>query len=148
MQGNDISAFIDSRQATMFEGVLAVPPMKALTKFREKVLTGDTEESWENRLRFWTPCTMPLKSMVDYVNRLGVMTEVYTFLSENAVDPISKWLIRKGVSVPVYYYPSVVELAFDLTFNRSIRRVFTSSSEDAQVLGIRSTVVTTEKAWG
>lgn len=148
MQGNDISAFIQARQATMFEGVLALPPVKTLTRLREKVLTSDTEESWEQRLRLWTPATMSLKSMADHVNRLGIMTEVYTFLSENAVDPISRWLVRKGLSVPVYYYSNVGELSYDLTFNRSIRRVFTASEDDAQVLGIRSTVTTSDRAWG
>lgn len=148
MQGNDISSFIESRQGTMFEGVLATPPVKALTKFREKVTTGDTEESWEQRLKLWTPATMPLKSLADHVNRLGIMTEVYTFLSPQAIDPINKWLIRKGISVPVYFYESVAELAYDLSFNRSIRRIFTASPDDAQVLGIRSTVVTSERSWG
>lgn len=148
MQGNDISAFIEARQATMFEGVLALPPVKTLTKLRERVTTGDSEETWTQRLKLWTPATMPLKSLADHVNRLGIMTEVYTFLSESAVDPINKWLVRKGISVPVYYYSNVSELAYDLTFNRSIRRVFTASTEDAQVLGIRSTVVTSDRAWG
>lgn len=148
MQGNDISSFIESRQGTMFEGVLATPPVgKSFKVLKERMFTGDTEESWEQRLKLWTPATMPLKSLADHVNRLGIMTEVYTFLSENAVDPINKWLVRKGISVPVYYYSTVAELAFDLSFNRSIRRVFTASAEDAQVLGIRSTVVTSERAW-
>lgn len=148
MQGNDISAFTDSRQGTMFEGVLANPPVgKSFKVLKERMFTGDTEEVWSNRLNLWTPSTFPLKSLSDQVNRLGVMTEVYTFLSPNAVDPISKWLIRKGISVPVYYFESVAELAYDLSFNRSIKRIMTASAEDAQVLGLRSTVVSPDKAW-
>lgn len=148
MQGNDIAAFTDSRQATMFEGVLATPPVRTLAKLREKTLTGDTEEAWEQRLKLWSPATMSLKSLADHVNRLGIMTEVYTFLSWHAVDPIGKWLVRKGLSVPVYYYADAKELSYDLTINRSIRRVFTASADDAQVLGIRSTVTTPDRAWG
>lgn len=148
MQGNDISAFTDSRQGTMFEGVLANPPAgRSFRILKEKISVSDSEEMWADRLTRWIPSTFPLKSLSDQVNRLGVMTEVYTFLSPNAVDPIGKWLIRKGVSVPVYYFESVAELAYDLSFNRSIVRIMTASPDDAQVLGLRSTVVSADKAW-
>jgi len=147
MQGNDISVFATTRQGTMFEGVLATQPIKSPKYFTRKTLSSDTEESWEKRLSLWLPSTMPLKSLADQVNRMGIMTDVYTFLSPYAVDPISKWLIRKGISAPVFYYENVAELAYDLSFNRSVRRVFTASQEDAQVLGMRATVVSSDRAW-
>lgn len=143
MQGNDISAFADARQGTMFEGVLAIPPTSFKNRLRERL----TSLSWEQRIDLWTPCTMPLKSLSDCVNRLGIATDVYTFLSPEAIDPIEKWLIKKGISVPVYYYENVGELAYDLTFNRAIRVVYTSEHEDAKVLGMRATTVTSEHAW-
>lgn len=143
MQGNDIAPFADARQGTMFEGVLALPPTSLKHKVRERL----TSLTWEQRIEVWTPCTMPLKSLSDCVNRLGIATDVYTFLSPDAVDPIEKWLIRKGISVPVFYYENVGELAYDLSFNRAVRVVYTSEHEDAKVLGMRATTVSSEHAW-
>lgn len=145
MQGNDISAFVEARQGTMFEGVLANPPVTLKSRFKDALAS--RSDDWEKRLPLWTPSTLPLKSLSDCVNRLGIATDVYTFLGPEAVDPIEKWLIRKGISVPVYWYPDVADLAFDLTFNRSIRVVYTASHDDAMVLGMRATVVSPERAW-
>lgn len=146
MQGNDIFPFTSARQGTMFEGVLATPPATVKSRVKDALATRNGD--WEKRLAQWTPGVMALKSLSDCVNRRGIATTVYTFLSPDAVDPIEKWLIRKGISVPVYYYTDVAELAFDLTFDRSIHVLYTSSVDDAQVLGIRSTVISPDTAWG
>jgi len=143
MERNNIAPFADARQGTMFEGVLALPPTSLKSKFREAVAS----LSWEQRLAMWSPCTLPLKSLSDSVNRLGIATDVYTFLSPDAIDPIEKWLIKKGISVPVFYYKDAGELAYDLVFNRAVRVVYTADQEDAKVLGIRSTVVSSDRAW-
>lgn len=143
MQGNDIAPFMDARQATMFEGVLATPPVGVKNKFKEILARND----WSEIIPLWSSGVASVKSLADSVNRLGIATDVYTFLSPEAVDPIGKWLIRKGISVPVYFYENAAELAFDLTFNRAVRVVYTSNRDDAAVLGIRSTVVSPETVW-
>lgn len=143
MQGNDISPFLSAYQGTMFEGVLASPPSGIKGKVKEAL----ARNNWEEIIQLWSPSTAALKSLSDSVNRLGIRTDVYTFLSPEAVDPIEKWLIKKGISSPVLFYPSVTELAYDLTFNRSVRVVYTANSEDALVLGLRATRVTPETAW-
>lgn len=143
MQGNNIAPFVDARQGTMFEGVLATPPVGLKNRFKEIIARND----WSEIIPLWSAGVSSVKSLADAVNRLGISTDVYTFLSPEAVDPIGKWLIRKGISVPVYYYENAAELAFDLTFNRSVRVVYTSSTDDASILGIRSTVVSPETVW-
>lgn len=143
MQGNDIAPFMDARQGTMFEGVLASPPVGLKNRFKEIIARND----WSEIIPLWVAGIASVKSLSDSVNRLGIATDVYTFLSPAAIDPIEKWLIRKGISVPVYYYESATELAFDLTFNRSVRVVYTGVQDDASILGMRSTLVTPETIW-
>lgn len=144
MQGNDISAYSSLAQAVVFEGLLASPPegpKSVLENIQRK------RGNWEGVLRMWTPHEMPLKALSDSVNRLGLGTDVYTFLHEDAVSVIDNWLVRKGISTPVYYYPSVEMLEYDLRFQRAIRTIYVTNEEHAKVLGIRSTVLQTNKAW-
>lgn len=145
MQGNNIAPHADAKQGCIFENLLATPPVGLKSRFKESL--AKRADNWEERLHLWTPSTMALKSLSDCVNRRGISTQVYTFLSPDAVDPIDKWLIRKGISVPVYFYPDVADLAYDLIFDRSVHVVYTASKEDAMVLGMRSTVVTPNTAW-
>jgi hypothetical protein len=144
MQGNDISSFSPLAQAVIFEGLLASPPegAKALLEQVQR-----RRGNWEGVLRSWTPHELPLKALSDSVNRLGLGTDVYTFLHEDAVSSIDNWLTRKGISTPVYYYPSVELLEYDLRFQRAIRTVYVANEEHAKVLGIRTTVVSPDRAW-
>lgn len=139
MQGNDISSFNDIGQGVIFEGLLASPPKtRRLFKFN-----GD----WDKELRRWTAHDLPLKALIDTSDRLGVDTEVYTMLSSEALEAVESWLIRKGISLPVYAYDSVEDLAYDLRFKRSVRTIFVPEPEQAAIIGIRATVVDNKKAW-
>lgn len=144
MQGNDISSYSSLAQAVIFEGLLASPPEGA------KALLENVHRkrgNWENALRLWTPHEMPLKALSDSVNRLGLGTDVYTLLHEDAAPVIDNWLVRKGISTPVYYYPSIELLEYDLRFQRAIRTIYVANEEHAKVLGIRSTVLASNTAW-
>lgn len=144
MQGNDISSYAPLAQALVFEGLLASPPegpKAVLENINRK------RGNWESVLRLWTPHELPLKALSDSVNRLGLGTDIYTFLHEDAVPVIDNWLVRKGISTPVYYYPSVELLEYDLRFQRAIRTIYVANEEHAKVLGIRSTVVQNNTAW-
>jgi hypothetical protein len=88
-----------------------------------------------------------LKALVDYSDRLGIDTEVYTFLGQDAVDAIDRWLGRKGISLPVYSYNSVEELSYDLRFKRSVRTIYVPEQEQAAIIGLRATVADSKKAW-
>lgn len=145
MQGNDISAFENIGQATMFEGVLANPPDKATSKL--KSFFAKQADDWDRVIAGWHPNPLPIKSLADCVNRRRIGTDVYTFLSPDAVDPINRWLVRKGISVPVYYYESVEALAEDLRYNRGIKVIYTSSHDHAMTLGMRATVVSPTQIW-
>jgi len=145
MQGNDLLDFSSVTQGVIFEGVLAIPPTStvALTKaafFKNR-------ENWAAYLRMWEPNDLPLKAMIDSATRLGVGTDVYTFVSQGFAEEVDKWLMRKGISVAVMYYGSVEELAYDLRFQRQIRTIYTATQEQAAVIGIRSHVVDPKKAW-
>ena len=139
MQGNDISLGVDAGQGVIFEGLLAMPPDKKLSLFKR------TSELGEKDIRNWKPNDLSLKALIDTSDRLGVSTEIYTFLPYP--DVIESWFFRKGVSLPVFAYENVEELAYDLRFKHSIRRILVPTPEQAAIIGIRATVVDPQKAW-
>lgn len=140
MLGNDISEFYSPGQGVIFEGLLAVPPARRI--FRNPNIS-----DWRKELRKWKPNELPLKALIDTSDRLGISSEVYTFLDELAVEAIDDWLLRKGISVPIYHYQNVDELAYDLKFKRSIRTIYVPLQEQAFTIGLRSQVVDPKKAW-
>jgi hypothetical protein len=144
MWGNDIQEYAPISQALVFEGLLATPPTgasKALELLRRR------KNDWDGVLRTWTVNELPLKALSDSINRLGLGTDIYTFLDPEAPDAIDKWLMRKGVSTPVYFYESPEMLEYDLRFQRAVRVVYTSDEEVAKVLGFRAQVVSPDRAW-
>lgn len=145
MQGNDLLDFSSVTQGVIFEGVLAIPPTNTVAS--TKAAFFKNRENWSAYLRLWEPNELPLKAMIDSATRLGVCTDVYTFVSQGFAEEIDKLLMRKGISVAVLYYGSVEELAYDLRFQRQIRTIYTATEEQASVIGIRSHVVDPKKAW-
>jgi hypothetical protein len=145
MEGNDLMSYTGVSQATMFEGVLASPPEKLLQKAQYKrfVSKGD----WDAALRLWSPHEMPLKSLADCTNRLGIGTDVYTYLPPESVDGIGRWLVRKGISVGVYAYADLSDLLADFRLNRAVRVLFTTDYDDATLIGPRATMVSPTHAW-
>lgn len=139
MQGNDIANFNVIGQGVVFEGLLASPPPQ---RFFQR-----SSNDWDKELRKWKAHELPLKALIDTSDRLGVDTEVYTFLGYDAVEAVDAWLVRKGVSLPVYSYANVEELAYDLRFKHSVRTIYVPEQEQAAVIGIRATVVDNKKAW-
>lgn len=145
MEGNDLLPYIGVSQATMFEGVLASPPEGVLKSVRYKRLVSKHE--WDEALRMWTAHEMPLKSLADCVNRRGIGTEVYTYLPLESTDSISRWLSRKGISVPIYSFIDVADLISDFRMNRAVRVLYTGNYDDACLIGPRATVVSSSQAW-
>lgn len=145
MQGNDLLDFSSVTQGVIFEGVLATPPTNPVAS--TKAAFFKNRENWKAYLRLWLPNDLPLKSMIDSAMRLGVGTNVYTFISQGFAEEVDMWLMRKGISVEVLYYESVEELAYDLRFQRQLRTIYTATEEQAAVIGIRSHVVDQKKAW-
>jgi hypothetical protein len=142
MEGNDLINYDVRGYGIMFEGVLATPPdPKLLDVIRKR------RDGWDKIIPRWHANELPLKSMIDTTNRLGIGCEVYTFLSPDAVDPIDRWLIRKGISVPVSYYEDAKFLEYDLRFNRSIRTVLVGNQDDAMILGMRARVTASDRGW-
>jgi hypothetical protein len=138
MQGNDISVDYDSGQGIIFEGLIANPPEKVLNIFKKQTVS-------EKSIKNWRPNELCLKALIDTSDRLGISTEVYTFLPY--AEEIESWFFRKGISIPVYHYTNIEELAYDLRFKRSIRRILVPTQEQASIIGIRATVVDPQKAW-
>lgn len=144
MQGNDLSSFTSRSQATMFEGVLANPP-EGLAKVKASFLLRN--EKWDSYLRLWEPNTLPIKSLSDSINRLGIGTEVYTLLPPQVAEAIDKWLIKKGISTNVIAYQDIKELVYDLSINRGITQVYVADQEHYKLIGPRATVVSSKTAW-
>lgn len=144
MLGNDIAEYAQVGQGVLFEGVLAAQPegtqaiKAAFYKNREK---------WDKYIDLWRPKDLALKAMIDSAMRLGVATDVYTFIDGDAVAAIDRWLQKKGISVSVMHYQSIDELAYDLRFQRSIKTIYVETQEQGSIIGIRSHVVNPTKAW-
>jgi hypothetical protein len=145
MEKNDIHPVSRIKQVTMFEGVLASPPSSVLDKVKGAYHKRTSD--WASVIPLWKVHDMPMRSLSDCVNRRGIATHVITFLSPDAVDPIEKWLIRKGVSTPVMWYPSIVEFASDLVYDRSVAVVYTPHEDYSAILGLRGKVVSPDKPW-
>lgn len=128
----------------MFEGVLASAPT-GTAKLKAKFYEGRGD--WENVLKLWSPNDMPIRSLIDCVNRLGLGTEVITFIHPDATEPIYNWLSRKGVSTSVLYYENIEQYNEDFKYNRGIRVFYTASVDDAHLIGMRATVVNPNTAW-
>ncbi|NBS70420.1 hypothetical protein EBT31_16135 [bacterium] len=144
MLGNDIASFSPTAQGVVFDNLLASPPSGAKSVLEN---IHRRRNNWDSSLSLWEPHDLPLKVLSDCVNRLGLGTDVYTFLHPDAVGAIDKWLVRKGISTPVYYYESPEMLEYDLRFQRAVRIIYTSDQEVAKILGPRATVTPTDRAW-
>ena len=148
MERGDISGHTSPSQVCVFEGLLAAPPSKNnfnLLKHQMYARQG----KWDLALSFWTANELPLKSMVHHYTHLGISTDVVTFLSPDAVEPIYRWLLRKVESVPnILYYSSPSAYADDLKYNRSITTVYVPDQSMAFDIGMRATTVSPLTTWG
>jgi hypothetical protein len=144
MEKNDLFSFSSKSQATIFEGVLATPP-EGLAKVKASFYLRN--EKWDSYLRLWEPNTLPIKSLSDAINRLGIGTEVYTMLPPQVADAIDRWLIKKGISTNVVAYQDIKELAYDFGINRGITKIYVADEEHYKLLGFRATVVSAKNAW-
>jgi len=145
VEGNDLAPWSRIGQGVIFEGVLAFPPTGGVPGVRQWLSRRNGD--WESMLMHWKPNELSLKSMIDMVNRRGVQTQVFTFLAPEAVDPIERWLVRKGVSTSCFYYVDAAALAEDLRYNRDVHVIYTPDQDTAAVLGIRATVVSPNTVW-
>jgi len=141
MQGNDIAEYSVRGQGVIFEGVLATLSDSLTARFYRQ------RNHWERYIQCAIPHELPLKAMIDSSVRLGIATDVYTFVDSDATNPIEHWLSRKGISVAVFYYLNVEELAYDLKFQRSLKTIYVANEEQASIIGLRSHVVDKQKAW-
>jgi hypothetical protein len=145
MQGNDLASYAPRVQATMFEGVLASEPTGKLEKIKASYLL--KSEKWDAYLKMWQTNTLPVKHLSDSIHRLGVGTEVYTLLPPGFAEAVDRWLLKKGLSTNVVSFDNINDLAFELQFNRGITKIYTADQEQAKVIGMRATVVSTNTAW-
>lgn len=144
MEAGDIGVSSRIGQACVFEGVLASPPIGvALIKEKYHIRRG----SWDDALKLWTPNELPLKSLIDSSERMGIATDIITFLDADATEPMYRWLVRKGIHLAVVHYDTPELYAEDLKFNRGIKVVYTPNKEIAYTLGMRATVVSPKSAW-
>lgn len=144
MEGNDLAPYAPIQQAVVFEGVLATMP-EGLKSLRARLAKRTND--WTALVSHMKANELPLKSLADSINRRGIGTVVYTFLPHDAVDAVDRWLIRKGISTIVESYPDVETLAEDLRVNRSIHVIYVASQEQQEIIGIRATVLGSERAW-
>lgn len=144
MERGDIASGGRIGQACVFEGLLALRPTGgALVRERFHERNGN----WGKAFSLWQPGDKALRSLSDQSNRLGIATEVITFLNSEAVEPIYNWLLRKGIACPVIHYESVEAYEIDLRYNRSVSIIYVPLDEQARILGMRAKVVDSTTIW-
>lgn len=152
MEGNDISPTIQRHIACMFEGLLIQqteeqqPERKHWWSKEPEPVTDD--QYIAHVVRTWKPNEMPLKSVSHMVNQLHMGVELYTYLDWEFLDPIERWMQRKGVAINAYHYDDIHQLREDFRYNRDVHTFFTPFENDAAVLGIRATVVRPDGTFG
>ena len=104
-------------------------------------------EKWDAYLKMWQTNVLPVKHLSDSIHRLGVGTEVYTLLPPGFAEAVDRWLLKKGISTNVVSFENIGDLAFELQFKRGIAKIYTADQEQAKVIGMRATVVSTNTAW-
>lgn len=147
MERGDIAEYSIPGQACVFEGLIAHPPVKKNLNYL-KCQVYEKQGKWDDALRLWVPNELPLKSMIHHIKHLGISTTVITFLSADAVDPVYRWLLRKGVSADVLYYESASAYADDLKYDRSVRAVYVPDQNMAFDIGMRAVTVSSTATWG
>lgn len=151
MEGNDIGITVQKHLACMFEGLLcSIAPDQEIPK-KSRIFGREPslpDKDMDKIVRSWVPNEMPIKSVIHLTKQLGIGVEVYTYYPEDFVEPIERWLGRKGISVNVHSYDDVMHLKEDFMYNRDVQVLFTPSERDAQILGIRATVVLPDKTFG
>jgi len=147
MERGDIGDFFISAQACVFEGLLASPPTtKKFDRLKSEFYI--RQGKWDAALALWVPHELPIKSLVHHLRVLGIVTEVVTFLDAEAQEAVYRWLLRKGISVNVTYYPSVAEYVADLKYMPGIRAVYVPDSDMAFNIGIRAVTSSPTTSWG
>ena len=148
MERGDIGLSTTPGQACVFEGLLASPPPKKRFDALKSQLRIN-QDRWDLALPLWTANELPLKSLIHCYTRLGIATDIITFLSVDAVDPIYQWLVRKCKLVPnILYYESPSAYADDLKYDTSTRVVYVPDHEMALAIGVKATVVSPASTWG
>lgn len=140
MERGDIAVYERPERACIFEGLLAVPPHKLKTFFKR-------EEDAETSLKKWKANELPLKSLIDGTNRLGIHTQVVTLLGPDMEEPVYQWLLRKGVSCSVHAYGSLAEAIEDFKYNRALHTIMVPDQEMAAQIGLRAKVVSPTTTW-
>jgi hypothetical protein len=152
MEKGDIGITLHKYVACMFEGLLCTVVDDAEVPKRRRLFGRDApavkDKDMAKIVRSWQPNEMPIKSVIHLTKQLGIGVEVYTYYPEDFIDPIERWLGRKGISVTVHSYDDVMHLMEDFKFNRDVQVLFTASERDAQLLGMRSTVVSPDHTFG
>lgn len=131
-------------RACIFEGLIASPPSTT----RRLLGTFSKKDPDTKPLHGWTANELPLKSLIDSVNRLNVGTFLFSLLGPDMEEPIYKWLVRKGVSIPVFGYAQLEDFREDIKYNRGLHTIYVVEDEHAALLGLRAKVVSPTVAWG
>ncbi len=123
MEGNDIGLTVQKHVACMFEGLLCTVASEEEIPKKRKLWGRDTpivkDKDMSKIVRSWRPNEMPLKSVLHLTKQLGIGVEVYTYYPEDFVEPIERWLGRKGISVVVHSYDDIMHLHEDFKYKKT-----------------------------
>jgi len=144
VERGDISAYAPPGLAVLFEGVLASPPDtlgKVIANIRLRA------NDYDAYLTYWKAHEIPLKHVIDTINRKQIGVVVYTLLPVEVAEAIDRWLIKRNISTTVVPYADIDDLTETSKFFPEIKTIYVADQEYARRIGMKATVVTPETSW-
>lgn len=144
MERNDIFAYSPPGVAVLFEGVLASPPDtmgKVIANIRLRA------KDYDAYLSYWKANEIPLKHVIDTINRKQIGVVVYTLFPVDIAEAIDRWLIKRNISTTVVPYIDIDDLAETSKFFPEIKTIYVAEQEHARRIGMKATVVTPKTSW-
>jgi len=144
MERGDIAAYAPPGIAVIFEGVLASPPDtlgKVIANIRLRA------KDYDSYLTYWKAHEIPIKHVIDSINRKQIGVVVYTLLPVDIAEAVDRWLIRRNISTTVVPYVDIEDLAETSKFFPEIKTIYVADQEHARRIGMKATVVTPETSW-
>lgn len=144
MERGDIGPYAPLQLAVVFDGLLAKKPegtryLAAAAAYRLN--------NYDKYMSHWKPNELPIKFIVDAVNRRNIGVSIYTFLNPILHDALDRWLVRRNITIPPIHVEDAKEIAETVKYFPGIRQVFVPDQEQAAIIGIKATVVSADKAW-
>ncbi len=138
MQGNDLGNEVVPRILLVWEGLVAVPPIKFSLKSR--VFRGLGNET--HLVDQYQPNDLVCRKIWDITWRHDIRIEVVTWLGESYVDSITEWIANEDLPIPKVSHYDPQLLSRKISFMPQIAAIYDPDPSHQFLFGSRGRVVT------